>query len=258
MKYDKNFVKKSISDKFLNFRLYFNKKYQNKNIHSWYQKNVKIKKNFYILDVGCGTGAQSIHFSKNLGPRGKLYSFDKSKKSIQSIKNKISLNKKKFKIFQGDMNEFKNIDKKYLSSTKFDLISSVYSIYYAAKPLKLIKDLIFKLKTNGKLVIFVPMKPNRIADIASNFYRLPKKVNESLLIYKQIEKFYKKKNFSYKIQYFRSKLKINNIDDIIKFYKSTTFYSKKYENNISEYLKKKYSKKTFIFKKDSCLITLAI
>ena len=99
--------------------------------------------------------------------------FDKSKQSTLITKNKI--NKKKIKIFQGDMNKFKKIDKKYFLNIKFDIISSVYSIYYAKKPLNLIKNLIPKLKTNGKLVIFVPMKPNKIADIAAKFYKLPKK-----------------------------------------------------------------------------------
>ena len=94
MKNDRTFVKKSISDKNLNFRLFFNKKYQNKNIHKWYQNKLKIKKHFYILDVGCGTGAQSVHFSKNLGPNGRLYSFDKSKKSTLTTKNRINKKKK--------------------------------------------------------------------------------------------------------------------------------------------------------------------
>ena len=69
------------------------------------------------------------------------------------------------------------------------------------------------------------------------------------MIYKQIERFYKKNNFSYKIQYFKSKLKINNLDDVIKFYRSTTFYSKKHEKQFSEYLKNKYTNKNFCFQK---------
>ena len=72
MKEDKTFIKKSISDKFLNFRLYFNKKYQNKDVHKWHQKNLKIKKNFFILDVGCGTGAQSVFFFKEIRTERKI------------------------------------------------------------------------------------------------------------------------------------------------------------------------------------------
>ena len=46
-------------------------------------------------------------------------------------------------------------------------------------------------------------------------------------------------------------MRINNLSDVIKFYQSTTFYNKRYENNVYEYLNKKFDKKIFIFKKDS-------
>ena len=35
-----------------------------------------------------------------------------------------------------------------------------------------------------------------------------------------------------------------------------TFYKKNYETTVSEYLKTKFINKVFVFKKDSCLITL--
>ena len=154
------------------------------------------------------------------------------------------------------MNKFKSINNTYLREEKFDLISAAYSIYYAKKPLNLIKDLIAKLKKNGKFFIFVPIKPNKIAEIAERFHKLPKKVNESLLIYEDIERFYKKNKYSYKKKFFRSKMKIDNLDDVVRFYKSTTFYKKNYETAVSEYLKTKFINKVFVFRKDSCLITL--
>jgi SAM-dependent methyltransferase len=254
MKNQKDFIKKATSNKNLDFRLYFNKKYQNKDIHKWYQKNIKIRSFFDILDVGCGTGAQSNFFSKKINKKGNLYAFDKSNISVINLKKKITGKNKK--VFVADMNRFDQINQKYFQKIKFDLINSVYSIYYAKKPLQLISKLIAKLKKGGQLVIFLPMKPNKVAELAAKFYKLPDKVMQSLEFYKKIKYFYIKKNFSYKIKYFRSKLKIDNINDLIMFYKSTTFYNVKYEKKIYEFLKKKYSKKFFIFKKDSCLITL--
>ena len=255
MKNTKTFVKKSTSDEFLNFRLYFNQKYQNKDIHKWFQKKLDIKKkNISILDVGCGTGAQIFFFSKKIGPRGKLYAFDKSQNSIKNLKKNIK--KKNIKIFQGDMNKFKKINKNIFHEEKFDLISAVYSIYYAKEPIELIKQLIKKLKKNGKLIIFVPIKPNKIAEIAEKFYSLPKKVNESLVIHKKIDQFCKKNKIYCNKKFFRSKMRINNLSDVIKFYKSTTFYNKKYEKNVFKFLNKKFNKKVFIFNKDSCLLTL--
>ena len=248
------FVKKAISSKNLDFRLYFNKKYQNKDIHKWYQKNIKIKPFYTILDVGCGTGSQSIFFNKKINKKGSLYSFDKSNVSITNLRRKISSKNTHF--FIGDMNKFNQINTKYIKNVKFDFINSVYSIYYAKEPLKLIIKLIAKLKKDGQLVIFLPVKPNKVAQLAAKFYALPKKVDESLIFYKKIENFYKKNKFLYKIKYFKSKLEIDNISDLMMFYKSTTFYKKKYENKIYKFVKKKYSNKTFAFKKDSCLITL--
>jgi len=254
MKNQKDFIKKATSNKNLDFRLYFNKKYQNKDIHKWYQKNVIVRPSFDILDVGCGTGAQSIFFSKKINKKGNLYAFDKSNISVINLKKKIP--GKNNKIFVADMNRFDQINKKYFQNIKFDFINSAYSIYYAKKPLQLISKLISKLKKGGKLVIFLPMKPNKVAELAAKFYTLPKKVMPSLEFYKKIKYFYIKKNFSYKVKYFRSKMKIDNIDDLMMFYKSTTFYNENYEKKIYTFLKKKYINKFFIFKKDSCLITL--
>ena len=248
------FENKSQKTQSLQFRLYFNKKYQSKDLHKWFERQVTIKKKFKILDVGCGTGKQSFYFNKKIKGSGKLYSFDKSIKSITQLKKKIS--SRNTKIFSADMNEIEKIDKKFFEFEKFDLISSVYSIYYAKKPLKLIKFLLSKLDKNGKLLLLVPIRPNRITEIAEKFYKVPIKVTESLVIFKKIINYFTKQKYNIRVRYFRSKIRVNNIEDVIKFYKSTTFFKKKYEKTVSDFIRKKYKKKNFVFKKDSCLIIL--
>ena len=71
------FEHKSQKTQNLQFRLYFNKKYQAKDLHKWFESKVSIKKNFKILDVGCGTGKQSVYFKKKIN------------NSIYNINNKI-------------------------------------------------------------------------------------------------------------------------------------------------------------------------
>ena len=44
------------------------------------------------------------------------------------------------------MNKFNQINKNIIQEEKFDLISAVYSIYYAKKPIEVIKQLLKKLK----------------------------------------------------------------------------------------------------------------
>ena len=56
---DKKIFIKSLSTAYLDFRLYFNKKYQSKNMHSGIKKILNLDQ-MYILDVGYGTGAQTL------------------------------------------------------------------------------------------------------------------------------------------------------------------------------------------------------
>ena len=87
MKNQKDFIKKAISNKNLDFRLYFNKKYQNKDIHKWYQKNVIVRPSFDILDVGCGTGM----LLKNISCRNKV-GIDFSPRQIENVDPSIDAN----------------------------------------------------------------------------------------------------------------------------------------------------------------------
>ena len=102
----------------------------------------------------------------------------------------------------------------------------------------------------------VPMKPNKISDIASKLYKLPKKVPDSLIFYQKVVNHLKNKKVKHSVKYFKSKIIVNNLDDIIKFYRSTTIYKKKYEKNFEEYLLKNFNRKKFIFNKESCLIQI--
>ena len=84
------------------------------------------------------------------------------------------------------------------------------------------------------------------------FYKVPIKVTESLVIFKKIINYFTKQKYNIRVRYFLSKIRVNNIEDVIKFYKSTTFFKKKYEKTVSDFIRKKYKKKNFVFKKDSC------
>ena len=60
--------------------------------------------------------------------------------------------------------------------------------------------------------------------LQKKFYKVPIKVTESLVIFKKIINYFTKQKYNIRVRYFRSKIRVNNIEDVIKFYKSTTFF----------------------------------
>ena len=52
------------------------------------------------------------------------------------------------------MNKFNQINKNIIQEEKFDIISAVYSIYYAKKPIEIDKTIIKKTKKKWKINYF--------------------------------------------------------------------------------------------------------
>ena len=73
--------RRAISSDDLQMRLNINKKSQSKDFHSWLRKRLNVKPSEQILDVGCGTGAQTFFMAEDAGEDGHVTAFDISKES---------------------------------------------------------------------------------------------------------------------------------------------------------------------------------
>ena len=65
-------------------------------------KNLEIKKNYRILDFGCGDGTYTFSFAKLLGRNGMIYALDSDPAKLEKLREKVIKSglEKRIKIIQ--------------------------------------------------------------------------------------------------------------------------------------------------------------
>ena len=235
--------KKAISSKNLQNRLDINKKLGSKDLTKWLFKRYKIKKKDIILELGCGRGNHVIKELKLVGSKGFILATDLSKKSLNTLKKKVS--SKNIKIKQVDLDKTHHFLNK--EKFKFDKIISSYALYYAKDPIKVIKECSKFLKPNGYFLITAPCYPHTLVEFANKQKTLPKEVKRQIdFSTKSLENFLKKNKIKANFFNFRNILKFKSQIDLLTFYRSTVFYHKSSEKNLLDYFNSNYKKKRYL------------
>tara|TARA_Y100000590_G_scaffold22777_1_gene26255 strand:- start:196 stop:981 length:786 start_codon:yes stop_codon:yes gene_type:complete len=243
----KLYKKKATSNIDLNKRIILNSKFQKGNFINWQKKKYnyilfkyfkKNKKNINILDIGCGTGIQTkifIDFFK----KPKILCTDISLESLFQLKKKYPQSHVRIKkLNMNKLKYFINKNNKYLDN--FDLIHSSYAIYYANNPKKTLTELFDLLKKKGVLLISAPDEPHEMISFIRKKAFVSNKVLTTLRFFRKVLIPFFKSKADKKIVIFRkiNFIKFNDITSFFKFWKSTTYYSKKYDLKIMKSLKK--------------------
>ena len=232
MKINNIIKKRAISSNNLKNRLNLNKKLGSVDLTPWLFKRYKIKKNDYILEIGCGMGQHVTMEQKIVGTKGMVVATDISQKSLNKIKKAKNVIIKKVSM--------ENLPK-YLSKLKmkFDKIISSYAFYYAKNPITLLKTCKNFLKPSGMFLITAPCYPHTLTEFAKKTKTLPHQAEKYIDFgKKKLEPFIKKKSKK-KIYQFKNRLSFKNKNDLLDFYRSTIFYNKSKEVNLIKMFVKK-------------------
>lgn len=115
-------------------------------------KNVDIKDNYSILDIGCG-GGRTVNRLSKLAFNGKVYGIDYSEECVRSSKeyNKELIESKKVSIMQA------SVEKIPFEDDKFDVVTAVETVYFWPDLVENFKEVKRVLKKGCKFVIINEM-----------------------------------------------------------------------------------------------------
>jgi len=139
-------------------RIHCHDAFGSNDLNQWIFRNLSLCAGASVLDVGCGTGKQSLLIAKIVGKSGKVHSTDVSKEALDILEKEASNLGLAKRISlsccrHGDIHS-------YIKENTYDRVVSSYSLYYAENPEYVIKTLWDAIHPGGILFFCGPSNGN--------------------------------------------------------------------------------------------------
>ncbi len=137
-------------------RIDIHEKYGARNIDQWTIEVLQPQAGMKILDVGCGAGKQCFLYSDITHRTAELIGGDISEELLEMARRRNAERADKVRF------EFLDFNKRFaFGDATFDLVSSAFSIYYAADLKFTFSEAHRVLKTGGRLFVTGPLPENK-------------------------------------------------------------------------------------------------
>ncbi len=195
-------------------------KKQSVNLNEWVFNKLSICPNPKILELCCGTGAQTRYLAKMIG-NGSMNCVDINQETIDINRKSIVANNINY--YVSDIDLVNNY-----CSKSVNLIFVSYGFYYSKDPISLHKQLYKKLSNNGKFVLVGPTMGNN-NELYTIINKIGGVIHNSVLyssekfmleMHKVFLDHYNQVNF-YRVL---NSIEYNSINELLKYWQNTTFY----------------------------------
>jgi ubiquinone/menaquinone biosynthesis C-methylase UbiE len=204
----------------LQARLDINAKASAVDFQQWVQDKVKVYQGDDVLDVGCGTGAQSLRFLERVGAEGSVFAVDAMATSIEHLRKTAKGRNLTAEV--GDMMDLGAI----IGNRKFDVAACTYAIYYAKEPSAVLQTMYDALNPGGRLMVCVPCGPHGLVELVRKYTPIPAVVDESLEIGRSLLEPFVAKHFdAYSVSHLRNMQTLPDVATVIQSLENAAYFN---------------------------------
>jgi ubiquinone/menaquinone biosynthesis C-methylase UbiE len=209
---------------YLERRIEINSAYSSADFDKWLFDRLAVKLGEHVLDVGCGSGKQTIPIARMVGPSGSVSSIDISPESIDLLKSRLSADLQ-VEAVAVDMADLARVIADVFAVKRYTLVHSSYALYYSPKRLDVLDVMRSALQPGGRCAVFTPDRPHGLVELAARFGHLPASVDESLRFGPEVLQPYFERNFrGVMVHRFHNVVTVPTADILVEFYRQTTYY----------------------------------
>jgi len=253
--YDHDRERRVTGTDFLERRLEINRGYSSANFDQWLLQRLEVAQGEDLLDVGCGSGAQTVPFSQLVGDRGSVSATDISEDSIALLRTRLGTNAN-VQLHVADMATLEKTIADVFKVKRYDMAHSSYALYYSPSRLDVLDVMRNSLKQRGRCAVFSPNAPHGLVELASRFATIPNEVSDCLTFGPLVLAPYFKANFArFDVHHFKNVVTVPDANLLIDFYRQTTYHDAAAEDAMREIVNQEISRTgSFKYEKNGYLI----
>jgi len=253
--YSGDHAARATAARLLEKRIEINRAYSSADFDAWLFERLKVAAGEQVLDVGCGSGAQTIPFAKLVGPTGSVSSLDISTDSVALLKDRVPVGAR-VEAIAADMADLSQVIANVFSVKRYTLAHSSYALYYSSERLAVLDVMRGALQRGGRCAVFTPQEPHGLVQLAERYVDIPPAVGESLRFGTDVLHPYFAKHFKrFEIHHFHNVVSVPSAEVLIEFYRQTTYYAAKAEPAMRAFVEDEIKRRDrFQYEKNGYLI----